>query len=79
MTARKDPILVLKLRAEARAVLYAEGEYETLEEAMVPLFAWATTVGLERTIGAGGVHDIVRRAFASVAPQDQEQQENEAA
>lgn len=61
------PLLVLQARAEARAILYAAGEFEQLEEAIVPLLRYALDSGITDDIGAERAFAIVQAAFAGVA------------
>ena len=58
-----SPLLVLQARADARAVLLAAGELRSLDEAMVPLFEYASEHGLPELIGAATVHAIITNAF----------------
>jgi len=57
------PLDVLKLRAWARAYLYAIGEL-TLHEAVDVLQRDAQRDGLVKQIGQDGVHKILSDAFA---------------
>ena len=61
---RADPIDVLELRAWARVLLLAEGEIQSVAEAVDPLQAFAVTSGLVAQIGADGVQKILSGAFA---------------
>jgi hypothetical protein len=56
------PLLVLQARAEARAMLYSACEFEDLDEAIAPLFAYAADNGIAEQTAA----DIIRTAFAGV-------------
>lgn len=47
-----SPLLVLQARAEARARLYAAGEYDSLEDAIAPLLDHALATGLTDQLGA---------------------------
>ena len=58
-----SPILVLQVRAEARAILLAEGEFETYDEAVTPLFDYAIEHGLAELIGADTVFAMIVNAF----------------
>lgn len=61
---RMNPVLVLRARAEARAILfYKWTEYEDLEEAIKPLRQSAITSGLVDSIGAAAVMAIIYAAF----------------
>jgi len=64
-----SPLLVLQARAEARAILYAAGEFgEQLDEpAVVPLLQYAMASGITDEIGAERAFAIVKQAFAGVA------------
>lgn len=62
---RVAPIDVLRLRAEARALLWAEGEIKSIPEAVDPLQAFAVTSGLVDEIGEDQVQRIIADAFAS--------------
>jgi hypothetical protein len=57
------PLLVLQARAEARAILYAAGEYESIEEAFAPLLQHALDNGLVDEIGADTVYNIASKPF----------------
>jgi hypothetical protein len=61
---RVNPVLVLRARAEVRAILfYKWAEYEDLEEAIKPLRHYAITSGLVDSIGAAAVMAIIYAAF----------------
>jgi hypothetical protein len=62
MTDRVLPILVLRARAEARAILFRAGEF-TLGDALDPLFAYAHKAGLVKTLGLEAIENIVYDAF----------------
>jgi hypothetical protein len=75
-----SPLLVLQARAEARAILYAAGEFElnisrnnfggeisSLERAVVPLLQYAMDSGITDEIGAERAFAIIKQAFAGVA------------
>jgi hypothetical protein len=57
-----NPLLVLQARAEARALLYALGEFD-FEQAIDPLFVYAIESGLLDEFGMETVSNIVRAAF----------------
>jgi hypothetical protein len=59
------PLLVLQARAEARAILYAAGEFEQLKQAVVPLLQYAIDSGIADQIGAERAFAIVKAAFAA--------------
>jgi hypothetical protein len=61
------PLLVLQARAEARAILYAAGEFDGLEPAVVPLLQYAMDRGVTDDIGAERAYAIIKTAFAGVA------------
>jgi hypothetical protein len=63
-TTAPAPLDVLELRAWARALLLAEGEIESVAEAVDPLQAFAVASGLVAEIGADAVQKILRDAFA---------------
>lgn len=62
-----NPLLVLQARAEARALLYAAGEYVDEAEAMWPLIDDAFNSGLADEIGVEAVVAIVHKAFEGIA------------
>lgn len=68
-----SPLLVLQARAEARALLYADGEFN-LEQAMQPLMQYALDTGIVDKVGAEGAVAIIKRAFVEFAglPEDAE-------
>jgi hypothetical protein len=57
------PILVLRARAEARAILFWTGDQWTLGEALDPLFAYAQDTGLIDMLGREAIEDIIHSAF----------------
>lgn len=57
-----SPFLVLQARAEARAILYHAHQLD-LDEAMLPLRAYARASGILDDIGAAAVLAILDRAF----------------
>jgi hypothetical protein len=59
-----DQIDVLTLRAWARVLLLAEGEIESVAEAVDPLQAFAVASGLVDEIGQDAVQQILADAFA---------------
>jgi len=67
MTDDVAPLLVLQARAEARAILYAAGEFDGIEPAVVPLLQYAMDSGITDDIGAERAFAIVRAAFSGVA------------
>jgi hypothetical protein len=62
-TTAPAPIDVLALRAWARALLLAEGEIESVPEAVDPLQAFAVASGLVAQIGADAVQRIITQEF----------------
>lgn len=58
-----SPLLVLQARAEARAILYAAGEYDSVEQAIAPLLEQALRDGLVDELGAETVYAIARKPF----------------
>ena len=58
------PMLVMKLRAEARAMLFRLGEFETIEEAIAPLHRYALASGIVDDLGAAATQAIIDEAFA---------------
>lgn len=59
-----DLISVFKLRAEVRAYLWFEcAEYETIEEALAPLFADAVRQGLVARLGERAVKQLIEAPF----------------
>lgn len=61
-----NPLLVLQIRAEARALLFAASEFD-LELTLAPLLAYAMDAGIVDAIGAEASFTIIRKAFAGVA------------
>jgi hypothetical protein len=55
-----SPFLVLAARAEARAILYAAAEYDSIEQAIAPLLDAAIDAGLIDELDADTVFAIVR-------------------
>ena len=66
MSDKAAPILVLRARAEARALLYVTMEYNALDAAVQPLWDYAAESGLATEIGADRVYEIIRKAFEDV-------------
>ena len=60
---RADPVKVLIARAEARALLWAAGEFD-LHEAVDKLQADAERDGLVAAVGQDGLQRIIAEAFA---------------
>jgi hypothetical protein len=58
-----SPLPVLQARAEARAILLAAGEIDSLDEAMGPLFEYADQQDLPDLIGADCAFAIITNAF----------------
>lgn len=61
-----SPLLVLQVRAEARALLYATCEFD-LEQAIQPLQQYALDSGVIDKVGADGAFGIIKQAFTGVA------------
>lgn len=61
-----SPLLVLQVRADARAALYAACEFD-LEEAITPLTRYALDSGIADEIGAERAYAIIKSAFLGVA------------
>jgi hypothetical protein len=62
MTDSVAPMLVLRARAEARALLFVAGEF-TLGEAIDPLLAYAERSGLLALLGRESIDEIIFDAF----------------
>ena len=62
-----NPLLILQIRAEARALLFELGEFDSLDQAMRPLFDYALTSGIADEIGADAMFAIVHKAFEGIA------------
>jgi hypothetical protein len=62
-TTAPSPLDVLELRAWARALLLADGEIESVAEAVDPLQAFAVASGLVAQIGADAVQQIIAQQF----------------
>ena len=58
-----SPVVVLRIRAEARAMLFGAGLFPTIEEAMAPLLAYADDIGLVRSLGQSMVEGIILEPF----------------
>jgi hypothetical protein len=56
------PLLVLKERAEARAHLWACGEFD-LNQATEPLYRYAVQSGVVEEFGMESVSNIIKAAF----------------
>ena len=65
IATRADPLQVLVARAEARAILYREGDLD-LHEAVDVLQAAAVQTGLVGALGQDAVQAIMARAFGAV-------------
>jgi hypothetical protein len=57
------PMLVLRARAEARALLYAHGKFGNLDEATNPLRRYAIKSGLLEMLGRERVEAIILDPF----------------
>lgn len=58
-----NPYRILNLRAQARAVLWANGEYDTLTDAILPLAQYADATGITDRIGPENVVATILREF----------------
>jgi hypothetical protein len=58
-----NPLLILQVRAEARALLFRCGEYEDLAQAIEPLLSYAHANGIEEEIEADAIWAIIKTAF----------------
>lgn len=67
MTDTVLPLRVLQARAEARALLYAVGEYADFEEATAPLRTYAVESGVVEQVGADAAWSIIAVAFGLVS------------
>lgn len=66
MSERVAPIRVLQARAEARALLFANAEYDTLDEAIAPLMRYAHQHGLIEQLGAAAIYALIEQPFAGL-------------
>ena len=57
-----SPLLVLRARAEARAILVASGDYE-FDEAIYGLMQWAIDAGLLEQLGEDAIIEIILDPF----------------
>jgi hypothetical protein len=71
------PIDILELRAWARALLWAEGEIESVSEAIDPLQAFADASGLVSEIGQDAVQKVLSNALAPYRKQESDARPNE--
>jgi hypothetical protein len=67
--AAVDPVAAFKLRCEARAYLYSQGEHD-LHDGVDALEESARLSGLNRTISRNGVQAIIAGAFRPVREQE---------
>jgi hypothetical protein len=70
-------IAALTLRAEARTFLWAEGEIESIPEAVDPLQAFAVPSGLVAEIGQDSVQKVLSDAFAPYRKQESDARPDE--
>jgi hypothetical protein len=63
---KPTPLMVLELRAWARARLYGEGDFD-LEQALHPLYGYAIESGIVHEFGIDYARAIVRDAFDGIA------------
>jgi hypothetical protein len=66
MSTQVPPFLVLQARAEARAILFAAGEYESIDAAIAPLMQYALTNDLAEQLGADVVFAIIIKPFEPI-------------
>jgi hypothetical protein len=59
MSDAAHPILVLRARAEARAMLYGFGEFSDIEQATEPLRLYAVRAGILDMLGREAVEIII--------------------
>jgi hypothetical protein len=57
------PILILRARAEARAMLYGFGEFSDIEQATEPLRLYAVRAGILDMLGREAVEIIILDPF----------------
>jgi hypothetical protein len=57
------PMMILQARAEARAMLFALGDYACLREATAPLIEYAHDSGLVHQVGIDTVREIIAEIF----------------
>jgi hypothetical protein len=72
------PVHVLRLRAEARALLWAQGEIESIPEAVDPLQAFAIASSLVDEIGEDQAQRIIADAFVPYRRRENGEALNEA-
>lgn len=65
-----DPLLILRARAEARALLYRAWEIDNLEAAVQPLLDYAGRNGLTKQLGEAVILAVIRHAFDSIEEAD---------
>jgi hypothetical protein len=56
-------MMILQARAEARAMLFALGDYACLREATAPLIDYAHDCGLVHQVGIDTVRDVIAEIF----------------
>lgn len=61
------PILVLRARAEARALLYGFGEFDDLDQAIYQLRVYARNAGILDLLGREAVEHIITDPFKRFA------------
>jgi hypothetical protein len=71
MKRRLDPLMILRARAEARALLYQGWEISNLEEAVKPLIEYAESSGLLRQLGEPVILAVIRHSFDGVSQEDE--------
>jgi hypothetical protein len=63
LQVRLDPLMVFTARCEARAVLWAACEYDSLPDAVDPLWTSAVADGLTAALGVDRVHAVLAAIF----------------
>ena len=74
MIDRVNHQLVLKERAEARALLFKHAVYETIGDAVDPLFAYAYDIGLIDRLGTKAVANVIELAFRKYGLNDESEE-----
>jgi len=62
MPGTVSPLLVLRARAEARAILVASGDYD-IDDAIGGLMQWARDAGLIERLGEDAIAEIIMDPF----------------
>jgi hypothetical protein len=66
LPAGRPPILILNARAKARAILFALGEFESLDQAVAPLREYAEVTGLVEQFGGDTIDQIILARFIAI-------------